>query len=447
MIENFFYILTEIEELLWGYLGVPMILIIGLYLTFKSGFFQLRKFPAIIRTFLSFMKVHESQKGGVHPLKAFFASIGGCVGVGNVVSICTAIQIGGPGALFWIWLTAMIGSLVKYAEVYLGLRYRIPNGQGGYHGGPMYFIQQVFKGSWAPIFVSLLLCLYGIEIYQFNVVTESIANNTGIYEPIISFLFLALILYAVAGGLSRVGAISSAIIPVFVLMYVGMGLWVVLNNLHAIPAVMKEVFAGAFTGHAAIGGFIGSTLMKTMSQGIKRGCYASDIGAGYASVIYSESSVKVVEKQAALVIFDVFIDTFLICTTSVILILVTGVWNQPLDASMLVQTALGQYFPYMHFFMPFFLFLLGYSTINAFFLVGIKSAEFVGGKIGKTVYYLFSIAMFFVFSMMGTDQAQTVMTIAGGLLLVTNCFTIFMLRDQISFKFAYEAPSLKEISN
>lgn len=194
MIENFFYILTEIEELLWGYLGVPMILIIGLYLTFKSGFFQLRKFPAIIRTFLSFMKVHESQKGGVHPLKAFFASIGGCVGVGNVVSICTAIQIGGPGALFWIWLTAMIGSLVKYAEVYLGLRYRIPNGQGGYHGGPMYFIQQVFKGSWAPIFVSLLLCLYGIEIYQFNVVTESIANNTGIYEPIISFLFLALIL-------------------------------------------------------------------------------------------------------------------------------------------------------------------------------------------------------------------------------------------------------------
>lgn len=440
MTENLFFILSEIEELLWGYLGVPMILTIGLYLTFKSGFFQIRKFPAIIKTFVSFLKVHETKKGAVHPLQAFFASIGGCVGVGNVVSICTAIQIGGPGALFWIWLTALVGSIVKYAEVYLGLRYRVSNGQGGYSGGPMYFIQQVFKGSWAPISVALFLCLYGIEIYQFNVVTESIANNTGIYEPIIAVVFLLLILYAVAGGVARVGAISSAIIPVFVLLYVGMGLWVVLHNLHAIPGVLKEVFAGAFTGHAAIGGFIGSTLMKTMSQGIKRGCYASDIGAGYASVIYSESSVKVVEKQAALVIFDVFIDTFLICTTSVILILVTGVWKEPMDASMLVQTALGNYFPYMNFFMPFFLFMLGYSTINAFFFVGLKSAEFIGSKRGKYAYYAFAVAMFFIFSMVGTLQAQIVMTIAGGLLLVSNCFTIFMLKDRISFNFDYEDP-------
>ncbi len=441
MINQLFNTLSQFEELLWGYLGVPMILTIGIFLTFKSNFFQVRKFPDIIRTFVSFLRMHDSKKGGVHPLKAFFASIGGCVGVGNVVSICTAIQIGGPGALFWIWLTAIVGSMVKYAEVYLGLRYRVSNGEGGYNGGPMYFIQQVFKGAWAPIAVALFLCLYGIEIYQFNVVTESISTNTGISEPLIAFVFLLLILFAVSGGITRVGAISAAIIPLFVLMYVGMGLWVVFHNLHAIPGVLKEVFEGAFTGHAAMGGFIGSTLMKTMSQGIKRGCYASDIGAGYASVIYSESSVKVIEKQAALVIFDVFIDTFLICTTSVILILVTGVWKEPIDASMLVQTALGNYFPYMNFFMPFFLFLLGYSTINAFFFVGLKSAEFIGAKIGKAVYYAVAVAMFFIFSMMGTIQAQIVMTIAGGILLVINCFTIFMLRDRISFKFDYEEES------
>lgn len=434
MIDTIFFFLAQIEELLWGYLGVPLILIIGIYLSVKSRFFQLRKFPEIIRTFISFMKVHESKKGGVHPIKAFFASVGGCVGVGNVVSICTAIQIGGPGALFWIWMTALVGCLVKYAEVYLGLRYRVPNGQGGYNGGPMYFIQQAFKGSWAPLGVALLLCLYGIEIYQFNVVTESLAANTGLNEAMIALIFLVMIVFAVSGGVKRIGTISSAVIPLFVLLYVSMGFWVVLQNLPAIPGLLKEVFAGAFTGHAAIGGFIGSTLMRTMSQGIKRGCYASDIGAGYASVIYSESSVKVIEKQASLVIFDVFIDTFLICTTSVVLILTTGVWKEPIDASMLVQTALGQYFPYMHFFMPFFLFLLGYSTITAFFFVGVKSAQFIGGERGKYFYYLFAIAMFFTFSMVGTVHAQTLMTIAGGLLLVVNCVTIFCLRDQVSFE-------------
>lgn len=435
MIEQIFLQLSLFEDFLWGYVGVPIIMILGLYLTFQSRFFQIREFPHILKTFYGFLKVHDNKSGAVHPLKAFFASLGGCVGVGNVVSICTAVQIGGPGALFWIWMTAFAGMMLKYAEVFLGIRYRVPDGKGGYNGGPMYFLQQPFKTKNIANFAALLLCIYGVEIYQFNVVTETIAKNTNISEFWIIGALLAFVFFAVSGGVRRVGEISSVIIPLFVILYVGMASYVLWQNIGILPDVMKQVFTSAFTGHAATGGFVGSTLMLTMSQGVRRGSYTGDVGIGYASVIYSESMVRSPEKQAALTIFDIFIDTFIICTTSLMLILLTGVWKEPIEASQLVQTALSQYFPYMHFFMPLFLFLLGYSTINAFFCVGVKSAEFLSPKYGKSIYYSFGLVMFFLFSLIGTEQAQTIMTIAGGLLLVINCYGIFLMRKEISYNF------------
>ena len=435
MIEQVFLQLSLFEDFLWGYVGVPIIMILGLYLTFQSRFFQIREFPHILKTFYSFLKVHDNKSGAVHPLKTFFASLGGCVGVGNVVSICTAVQVGGPGALFWIWVTAFAGMMLKYAEVFLGIRYRVPDGKGGYNGGPMYFLQRPFKTKAIANLAALLLCVYGVEIYQFNVVTETISKNTNISEFWIIGALIIIVFLAVNGGVRRVGEISSVIIPLFVVLYVGMASYVLWQNLGVLPDVIKQVFTSAFTGHAAKGAFIGSPLILTISQGVRRGSYTGDVGVGYASVIYSESMVRSPEKQAALTIFDIFIDTFIICTTSLMIILLTGIWKEPIEASQLVQTALSQYFPYMHFFMPLFLFLLGYSTINAFFCVGVKSAEFLAPKYGKLIYYSFGLVMFFLFSLVGTQQAQTIMTIAGGLLLVINCYGIFLMRKEISYNF------------
>ena len=442
MAEQFFYYLDLFENILWGYIGVPIIMLLGIYLCFHSNFVQIRKFPAILKTFFSFLKVSENRKEGVHPLKAFFACVGGCVGVGNIVGICTAVQIGGPGALLWIWITALVGMVLKYAEVYLGLRYRVANPNGGYNGGPMYFLQKVFKKPWIPQFVCLLLCIYGVEVYQFSVVTTSISQNLDLNQYLVTAVLLALVIFAGSGGVQRVGSISSAIIPLFVILYVGMGFWVLLNNLSGIPEVLQQVFATAFTGQAAVGGFVGSTLITTISQGVRRGCYTGDLGVGYASVIHSESSVTVPEKQASLVIFDIFLDTFLICTTSVMLVLVTQLWQQPIEGSMLIQTALAQYFPYMEFFMPLFLFLLGYSTINAYFCVGLKSAEFLSPKRGRAFYYVYAVGVLIIFSLFDTAQAQSLMTIAGGLLLVINCYGIFRLRKEISYNIEFVNESL-----
>lgn len=438
MIEQIFVFLENFENVLWGLIGVPMIMLLGIYLSFQSNFVQIRKFPMVVKTFFSFLGASEEKKGGVHPLKAFFACVGGCVGVGNVVGICTAVQIGGPGALFWIWITAIFGMMLKYAEVYLGLRYREINPLGGYNGGPMYFLKRVFKTSFIPKLVCFLLCIYGVEVYQFSVVTKSIAQNFSINQYLVTGILLALVIFAGSGGVRRVGNISSAIIPFFVIIYVGMGLWVLLNHILIIPELFKIVFTSAFTGHAAIGGFTGSTLILTVSQGVRRGCYTGDLGVGYASVIHSESSATIPEKQASLVIFDIFIDTFMICTTSVMLILITGLWQEPLEAGILVQTMLGEFFPYMHFFMPLFLFLLGYSTINAYFCVGLKCAEYLSPKRGRAIYYAYAITVLLVFSFFETAQAQTLMTIAGGLLLMINCYGIFALRKELSYNFDFE---------
>lgn len=439
-ITNFIFLF---EDHLWGYLGVPLVLFLGIWLTIQSGGAQFRNLPTSIKTFFSFLRSSD-QKGGVPPIKAFFACIGGSVGVGNVVGVCTAVQIGGPGALFWIWMTALAGMIVKYSEVYLGMRYRVPDGNGGHRGGPMYFLQKAFNRPWISTIVCLLLCVYGVEIFQFTVVTQNIATNLDINIYVVVGIFLLLILFAGSGGVRRVGNIASALIPLFVTLYVGMGLWVLLNNIHLIPSVFGDVFSSAFSGHAALGAFVGSSIISTISQGVRRGCYTGDIGIGYASVIHSETSVDVPEKQASLVLFEIFMDTFFICTSSVVVVLVTGVWQEPLMGTMLVQEALGRYFPYMQYFMPFFLFLVGYATINAYFCVGLKCAEFMLPKIGRKLYFCYAIFTLIFFSFFDTVLAQSVMAIAGGMLLVINSIGIFRLRKEISFDYPVEATEEQE---
>ncbi|MFQ5729095.1 MAG: amino acid carrier protein [Waddliaceae bacterium] len=442
MTNTFFFFLGSFDDFLWGYLGVPIIILLGIFLTIRSNFFQIRKFPIIVRTFFHYFTTREKSGKGIHPLKAFFACIGGCVGVSNIVGVCTAIQIGGPGALFWIWLTAMLGMIMKYAEVYLGIRYRVVNKDGGCNGGPMYYLQQITSKKWVPALFCILMCVYGVEVYQFSVITESVSSNFSLHRGVVGATLLFLVFFAGSGGVRRVGNISSALIPTFIFLYMGMGMWVLIQNFSAVPGVLRQVFSTAFTGSSAFGGFVGSSLILTVSQGVRRGCYTTDVGVGYASIIHSESTIESAERQASLVIVDIFLDTFIICTMSVCLILVTGIWNEPLEAAMLVQTIFSEYFPFMDFFMPLFLFLLGYSTITAYFLVGAKCAEFVSPTRGRFYFYLYSITALALSAFVDTSQSQTVMAIAGGLLLIINCWGIYRLHKEVSYSLGKEYPWL-----
>jgi len=436
-------LLETLDNILWGYAVLPILLVVGCYLTVKSRFMQIRKFPRILKSFYYALTTKHTGTG-VHPLKAFFACIGGCMGIGNVVAVCTAAQIGGPGALFWVWLTAIFGMIFKYSEVYLGIRYRVSHGKGGYRGGPMYFLQKAYKKSWVPKLACLLLCIYGVEVYQFSVVTESIATNLEVNKYGIALILITLIIAVSRRGVNSVGRIAIFFIPLFITCYLAMGAWVFFQNIDLIPSLLKTVMDSAFTGHAAVGAFAGSTILIAASQGMRRSCYAGDVGIGYASVIHSETRELSPEKQASLAIIEVFIDSFVICTTSVMLVLVTGVWNDDIEASMLVQNALANYFPGMHFFMPLFLLVLGFTTIISYFCAGIKCAEYLSPRFGRKAYYIYAVCCCLVFVCFQTSQALTMMSITAAFLLLLNLYGICKLSNEIGFNIPkYKSPVLK----
>lgn len=433
--------LGAFEDLLWKFFCVPLFLFMGIYLSWKGRLLQVRAFPRAIATFFTMLRTHEKKDNDVHPLKAFFTCVGGCIGIGNIVGVCTAIQIGGPGALFWVWVTAVLGTILKYSEVYLGMRFRVKSSDGSFNGGPMYFLRHAFSSSFFPSSVALLLCLYGVEVFQFNVVTTSFIQNFNVNPFIVVPLFLALVLLACSGGIHRVGAIASIIVPLFTLIYLVMGLWVIFMNFSAIPAILSEVFFTAFSPAAAAGGLLGASLMTTISQGIRRGCYTSDFGVGYASVIHSTSMEEKAEKQASLVFIDTFLDTFVICTTTIMLILITGVWKEQASSALLVQNALAGFFPYMEYFIPLFLFLLGYSTINAYFCVGLQCAESLSPRYGRQLFFIYGSTTLLFFSFFDSMVAQSVMQIVGGLLLLINGIGMLKLLNHLSFAMPQAAPA------
>lgn len=430
---SFFEFLEKSNEFIWGRIAFLMIVGLGSLLMLRSRFFPFRKGWGIFRVFLSFFRDKSTDAVGIHPLKAFFAAIGGCIGIGNIVGICTAVQIGGPGALFWTWIGGFCGMVIQYSEVFLGMRYRIKNGSGNYDGGPMYFLPVAYKGRWIAYLVSLLLCVYGVETFMFNVMTHSISSNWGVNPYIVAFVLLAATLVVALGGIKRVGEICSTLIPIFILIFLTMGFWVLASHFQALPSIFSEIFSAAFTPQAAKGGFAGSTVLLTISMGLSRGAYSGDIGVGYTSVIHSESSTVHHQRQASLAVVGIFLDTFVICTMSILVVLCTGVWSQGVDSSVMVQESLGRFFPYMHVFMPFFLFLLGFSTILAYFVVGVKCARFLSPKWGPKLYYAYAAVTLPLFAFVDTSKAFVVMSLSGAFLLIFNLFGIFLLRKEIVF--------------
>lgn len=433
MLDNLFLILSTFEYWLWTFFAVPAVLAVGFLLSARSRFAQIFHLPHLLRTFGGFLSVGKKNEDGIHPLKSFFNCVGGFTGIGNVVAICTAVQMGGPGALFWIWITALLGMILKYSEVFLGVHFRIYCPKGFARGGPMVFLQHVFKRTWVPKLVCILLCIYSVEVYQFSVMAQNISTNFHVSKDSVAMVLLVLVLFTCLGGIQRVGKISFMMIPLLFGTYLLMCIWVLAVNFTLIPEVFGTIITSAFTGHAAVGAFAGSSLMLTMSQGISRGCYAGDIGVGYSSVLHSESSETQPEKQALLSVVDIFIDSFVVCTTSIVLVLVTGVWNQPIDASILIQTALSQYFPFMELFMPIFLFFMGYTAINAYFCTGIRCAEYLSPKMGKWFYFGYGCLALPFFCTVESYKALMLISITGGILLLINLYGIYSLRRHIRF--------------
>ncbi|AGT72711.1 AGCS family amino acid carrier protein [Chlamydia trachomatis] len=433
----FLSFLTAFDDFIWSYIAFVLILLLGILFTCRSKFAQFTQLPAFFKLFYHFSKEasskKENQKKGVHPLKVFFASAGGNIGIGNVVGIVTAASVGGPGALFWVWIAGILGSIVKYSEVYLGIKFRQSDANNVYHGGPMFFLDKAYRTRIVSVIVAVLLCIYGVEIYQFSIIANTLASCWDVPKLMAIASLLFLVMYAVQGGLQRIGKICSLVLPFFMLVYCGMAFYILIQEIHTLPALFSSIFRSAFTGHGAIGGFAGCTVASTIRQGLSRAAYSGDIGIGFDSIIQSETSATNPQTQAQLSIVGVIVDN-LVCTLSLLIVLASGVWHRAgLEGSEIVEQALSFYFPYIRVFLPAFLFATGYTTIISYFLVGKKCANFICGNKGSKFYTVYGIIALPAFCFLPQDTALLVMSVSGALLLCLNLLGVFLMRKELIF--------------
>ncbi len=434
MFEGCFEVFSFIDALFWRYIGFVLIVAIGCYFTVISKGFQMRSLRAVMKAFRQFASLKEERAQGTHPLKVFFASTGGMIGLGNIVGIVTAVQIGGPGAIFWVWIAGLLGSVIKYSEVFLGLKFRVRNQQGGYDGGSIHFIRRAFKARWISGALCVLLCIYGVEIYQFSVLTHTLSINWGLNHLLVVIAALGIVIYTITGGIQRIGKICAALIPLFTLVYLGMCLWVIALHAPQLPSLLLEILKGAFSGQGALGGFAGSSVLLAMQQGVSRAIYSTDIGIGYDSIIQSETSTTAHKSQARLAILGVAIDNT-ICSMTLLVALCTGLWKAvpAIDSSFVIQKACALHFPASALFMSFFITLLAYSTIISYLYAGLKSARHLHKRLGEKIYLVIGPALLFGFAFLDQSRALLVMSLSGCLLVTINMLGIFRLRKEIDF--------------
>jgi AGCS family alanine or glycine:cation symporter len=338
--------LLAFERAVNGYVwGGPMIVLLmgtGLLLTVLTGFVQFRRLPFALREVLGKVLSPGEGRGTVTPFQAVATALASTVGVGNIAGVATAIYIGGPGALFWLWISGLLGMCTKFAEIVVAMQYREPDASGIMRGGAMYTLRKGLGLPWLGTAFALLTALaaFGIgNMVQANSVAGSLQASFGI-PPVWTALGLVLLTgVVIIGGITRIGEFTSILVPFMALFYLGGGLVILLRYAAEIPQVLASVFDGAFTGTAATGGFAGSTMMLALRYGVARGLFSNEAGLGSAPIVHAAAQTDHPVRQGLYGIFEVFVDTILICTVTGLVILVTGAWTSGLDGAALSAKA------------------------------------------------------------------------------------------------------------
>lgn len=325
-------IITLVADWLWG---PPLLILLvggGLFLTVKLGFFQFRYFPyAMQQTFGKIFAKSEGE-GTVTPFQAACSALASSVGAANIVGVPTAIALGGPGAVFWMWLTAMIGMATKFSEIVLGMKYREKNAEGEYVGGPAYYLQKGIKGGLGKALAVTCSFFFMLEIVpSISVQTLSIcdtAETVGIPKMVTAVIVLILVGLVVFGGIKRIGQVTEKLVPVMALVFVLCCVIILGVHVQEIPAAFVSIFKCAFSPQAAVGGFSGSVLSSTIRWGVARGAYSNEAGMGSAPYAHSAATTDHPVRQGLWGIFEVFVDTIVICTMTALVILTSGVWKE-----------------------------------------------------------------------------------------------------------------------
>ncbi len=441
---------TAVNNFIWGVPAMVCIFGVGLYLSIRTNFLQIRKFPYAIRTTLGrIFRKRDASDGAITPFQAVCTALAATVGTGNIAGVAGAIAIGGPGTIFWMWVSALFGMCTKYAEVTLAVHFREINANGELVGGPMYYIKNGLGKKWhwlAYLFAAFgVLTVFGTgnatqvntittainsALLNYNIIAQNAISTSNLIIGIVIAILIAMILL---GGIKRIGQVTEKLVPFMALLYIILGLGVVLLNIQNVPSVFASIFRGAFQPSAVTGGVIGSMFLS-MKKGVSRGIFSNEAGLGTGSIAHACADTKKPVKQGMFGIFEVFTDTIVICTLTALVILCSGVpvaYGEAAGAELTILGFTSTYGNWVSIFTAVAMCCFAFSTALGWGLYGARCIEFL---FSEKVIKPFMVAYSLVAILGATANLGLMWNIAetfNGLMAIPNLITLFLLSGTV----------------
>lgn len=429
-------VLNQIDSIVWG----PWLLILlvgtGVFLSCRLGFLQVMKLPRALK--LIFFARNKGD-GDIDSFKALCTALAATVGTGNIVGVATAIKLGGPGALFWMWLAAFFGMATKFSEGCLAVKFRQVDDQGNIAGGPMYYIEMGLGKKWKPL--AIAFALFGImtamlgsgTTTQMNAIVSSVNAGFGVSTYITCAIVTILVAIITFGGLQSISKTASKIVPAMAVIYFIITVIFLGMNSAELPRAIGEVFSGAFNGTAAAGGFAGAGLMLTIRSGIARGLYSNESGLGSAPIVAAAAKTKWPAEQGLISMTGTFIDTIIICTLTGLTIIVSGVWTGPTNGAEMTQAAFATtYGSLAPFILTISLTLFAFTTIIGWNYYGERCWEYLFGTRTIKLYRIGYIAILASAVFLKLEAIWSLADIVNGLMAIPNLIALLGLSGVIT---------------
>lgn len=450
MLESIIKINQTVNGFIWGVPAMICIIGVGLLLSVRTRFIQVRKFGAALKnTIGKIFDKTQAKDGSMSPFQAVCTALAGTVGTGNIAGVAGTIALGGPGAIFWMWCSAFLGMCTKFSEVTLAIHFREKNANGEYVGGPMYYIKNGLSKKWH--FLAVLYALFGVltvfgtgNATQVNTIVSSIhsaLHNLHIIDGtvderanlIFGIFIAAFVAMVLLGGIQRIGQVSEKLVPFMAALYVILAIGVVILHISRVPAVFAMIFKSAFTPQAATGGIIGSMFLS-MKKGVSRGIFSNEAGLGTGSIAHACADTNNAVHQGMFGIFEVFMDTIVICTLTGLVILLGApniVYGQAAGAELTISGFTATYGGWVSIFTAVAMCCFAFSTIIGWGLYGSRCIEFLGGE---KLVRPFLVAYSFVSIIGATINLGLLWDIAdtfNGLMAIPNLIALLILSGQV----------------
>ena len=450
MLELIKNINSAVNSFIWGVPAMVCIIGVGLYLSIGTRFIQIRKFPLAIKTTIGrIFRKKDSSDGTMTPFQAVCTALAATVGTGNIAGVAGAIAIGGPGAVFWMWVSAFLGMCTKFSEVTLAVHFRERNAHGDYVGGPMYYIKNGLSKNWH--WLAVLFSVFGVltvfgtgNATQVNTITTAIDTallNYHLISPdsvktvnlILGVVIAIIVGLVLLGGVKRIGKVTEKLVPFMALLYIVLSLGVVLLNIEHVPSVFASIIHGAFNPSAVTGGIVGSFFLS-MKKGVSRGIFSNEAGLGTGSIAHACADTQKPVKQGLFGIFEVFTDTIVICTLTALVILVSGIsipYGADAGAELTISGFTATYGNWVSIFTAIAMCCFAFSTIIGWGLYGARCVEFLFSvKVIRPFMIVYSLVAI-LGATMDLGLLWSIAETFNGLMSIPNLIALFLLSGTV----------------